>query len=137
MRPSARRRPFRAAAAAAALAGCALLGACGLRPDTPSAEQAAAVAGGDPAQGRRLVRAYGCDACHTVPGVRGAVRKVGPPLSGMGSRMFVAGLLANTPENLVLWIRDPPAVDPRTAMPDLGVTEQDARHIAAYLYTLR
>jgi cytochrome c1 len=46
-------------------------------------------------------------------------------------------VLYNTPDNLMLWIRNPPGVDPLTAMPDTGVTEGDARDIAAFLYTLR
>jgi len=36
-----------------------------------------------------------------------------------------------------LWIRHPRDVEPRTVMPDTGVTEADGRDIAAYLYTLR
>ena len=46
-------------------------------------------------------------------------------------------LLPNDPENLVMWIQDPKGVHGRTGMPDSGVTEPDARDIAAYLYTLR
>jgi cytochrome c1 len=46
-------------------------------------------------------------------------------------------MLPNTPENLVRWLRDPQKLNPRTAMPDLGVTERDAQDIAAYLYTLK
>lgn len=34
------------------------------------------------------------------------------------------------------WVMNPQAVEPGTAMPDLGVSEPEARHIAAYLYTL-
>jgi cytochrome c1 len=37
----------------------------------------------------------------------------------------------------MLWIQHPRQVEPRTAMPEMGVTEQDSRDIAAYLYTLR
>jgi cytochrome c1 len=49
----------------------------------------------------------------------------------------IAGVLTNTPDNLIEWIHNPPGVDPRTAMPNLGVDEAAARDIAAYLYTLR
>ena len=63
----------------------------------------------------------------------GAQVHVGPPLAGMASRALIAGKLANTPEHLVRWIRDPQRVDPETAMPTLGVDERDARDIAAYL----
>lgn len=126
------RRMRRAAAGLALLA----LSACSMFGDAPSPEQAAALTGGDPRRGPERLREYGCDACHTIPGVRGADALVGPPLSGLASRMYIAGVLTNTPEHLVRWIRDPTEVDPRTAMPDVDVTEQDARDMAAYLYTL-
>ncbi len=94
-------------------------------------------AGGDPAQGRALIRHYGCGTCHTIPGVRGASSLVAPPLTGMASRMYIAGLLPNAPENMIRWIQDPQAVDPGNAMPNMGISQTEARHIAAYLYTLR
>jgi cytochrome c1 len=52
-------------------------------------------------------------------------------------RLYIAGLLINTPENMVAWIRHPQAVKPLTAMPDLGVPENDARDMTAYLYSHR
>ena len=80
---------------------------------------------------------YGCPACHTIPGVKNANGNVGPPLARIGERTYIAGMLRNTPPNLVRWIREPQAVVPGNAMPDMGVSEADARDIAAYLYTLR
>jgi cytochrome c len=62
---------------------------------------------------------------------------VGPPLAGFGGRAYIAGVLPNTPENLLRWIQDPPGVDSLTAMPNLGVTSRDAVDIAEYLYTLQ
>lgn len=91
---------------------------------------------GDPERGARLIQEYGCAACHTVPGVRGADGKVGPPLTEFGTRSFIAGNLRNNGENLQRWIRDPQEVEPGTAMPDLGVKPLDAKDIAAYLFTL-
>jgi cytochrome c len=93
--------------------------------------------GGDPANGRRLVYQYGCGSCHTIPGVGEADGSIGPPLRGFWNRMYIAGLLQNTPENLSRWIARPQEVQPGNAMPDIGVTEGQARDIAAYLYTLR
>lgn len=72
-----------------------------------------------------------------IPGVIGADALVGPPLNGIASRRYLAGVLPNTPDRMIEWLRNPKAVEPPTAMPDLDVTEQDARDIAAYLYTLR
>jgi cytochrome c1 len=72
-----------------------------------------------------------------IPGVVGANRSVGPPLAGIANRQYIAGVLPNTPANMMRWLRQPTKVDPLSAMPDLDVTEQDARDIAAFLYTLR
>lgn len=94
------------------------------------------VYGGDPGAGRSLIRDFGCGSCHTVPGVRGAKGLVGPPLTSFAHRTYIAGHLPNRPENLVAWIVNPRAIHPGTAMPITGVTVQQARDIAAYLYTL-
>jgi cytochrome c len=124
-----------------ALCAAALLlpvaAACGGRMS--ESEQAAAemTGGGNPARGRAAIERYGCGTCHTIPGVRGADALVGPPLSQVASRAYVGGVLTNSPENMMRWIRDPRAVDSLTAMPTLGVTDQDARDIASYLYTLK
>ena len=96
-----------------------------------------ALTGGRASRGPALMRAYGCGACHTIPGVRGANAIVGPSLGGIASRSYVAGVLTNTPENLVAWIQNPQAIDSKTAMPNLRVGPRDAADIAAYLYTLR
>jgi cytochrome c2 len=96
-----------------------------------------ALTGGRASHGPALMRAYGCGACHTIPGVRGATTVVGPPLRGIASRSFIAGVVANTPENMVRWIQNPQAIDDKTAMPNLRVGARDAADIAAYLYTLR
>jgi cytochrome c len=94
------------------------------------------VSGGDPGRGKRVIVAYGCGSCHVIPGVPAAEGRVGPPLTDLADRTFIAGRLRNEATALVRWIREPRAVDPGTAMPDLRVTEGDARDIAAYLYTL-
>jgi cytochrome c2 len=92
---------------------------------------------GEPTQGKRLIRDYGCGSCHIVPNVPGANGRVGPPLDRMAKRAYIGGVITNTPEHMVRWIMAPEAVDPRTAMPNLGVSESDARDITAYLYTLK
>lgn len=95
------------------------------------------VPGGDAESGRAAIQRYGCMSCHTVPGVPGAHGTVGPPLTDFGNRSYIAGILPNNPENLIHWIQHPQDVLPGNAMPELGVTDSDARDIAAYLYTLR
>lgn len=117
----------------AALALLLLAAACHPQDDHTARQ----LAGGDPGRGKVLIREYGCGACHTVPGVRSATGMVGPPLTGIGDRTFLAGQLPNTPDNMKRWIRTPQLVEGGTAMPNLNVSEQDARDMAAYLYTLR
>lgn len=94
------------------------------------------VSGGDADRGERLISAYGCGSCHVIPGVSGAEGVVGPPLTDWALRQWIAGNLWNEPANLMSWLMDPQAIEPGTAMPTQGVTEEEARHMAAYLYTL-
>jgi len=93
--------------------------------------------GGNPDRGRELIDGYRCGACHTIPGIPNAKGVVGPPLMFFGRRTMIAGELPNSTENLVRWVRSPKSVEPGTAMPTLGLTDQEARDVAAYLYTLR
>lgn len=92
---------------------------------------------GNAQQGRKLIEGYGCGSCHTIPGIHDAKGLVGPPLLYFSRRTMIAGELPNTQENLVRWVEHPRQVEPKTAMPDLGLTEDQAYDIAAYLYTLR
>lgn len=117
------------------LLGLLVLAACDAGRDKAFAD-AATLTGGNPYRGREKARDYGCGTCHTIPGVVGADAVVGPPLTEIGGRMYIAGVLTNTPQHMVSWIQDPPAIDSATAMPNVGVTEKDARDIAAYLYAI-
>lgn len=99
------------------------------------AAQERPVPDGDPEQGKQALARYGCGACHTVAGVPGARGLVGPPLTGIGERAYIAGVLANTPNNMVIWIMNPQVIVPGNAMPNLDVSEADARDMVAYLYT--
>ena len=98
---------------------------------------AAEMTGGDPARGKAVIAQAGCGACHEIPGVARADGTVGPPLDNIATRGFLAGRLANTPSNLVQWIRRPQAIDPGNGMPDPPIDDQQARDAAAYLYTLK
>ncbi|HEV2862346.1 MAG TPA: c-type cytochrome [Pyrinomonadaceae bacterium] len=114
---------------------CAPAPSCGGR----EAERAASemTGGGDPARGRAAIYHYGCASCHTIPGIRGADSLVGPPLERVAGRTYIGGVLTNSPEHMIRWIKDPRGVDPLTAMPALGIGDADARDIASYLYTLK
>ena len=103
----------------------------------PHEKDVRALTGGDPYRGRELVRGYGCDSCHTIPGIQTADAHVGPPLIKIARRVYLAGHIQNTPANMMLWIQHPRSFDEQTAMPEMGVTEQDSKDITAYLYTLR
>jgi cytochrome c len=113
-----------------AVAVFALLAAC----DDPPRRYS--VPGGDAAQGKRLISQYQCGACHAIPGVADAAGGAGPALHGFGRRSYIAGRISNLPDTLTQWIVDPPAMKPGTLMPDMGISQADARHMAAYLYTL-
>jgi cytochrome c len=94
------------------------------------------IAGGEPKTGKNLAAWYGCGSCHEIPGLRGAVGRVAPPLHRIARRAYITGSIPNTPANLMRWIREPQKVDARTIMPDMNISEQQSRDIAAYLYTL-
>lgn len=108
------------------------------RPSRTEIERAATLtSGGNARSGKTEIRKYGCNTCHEISGVAGARGLIGPSLDGIGERYYIAGELPNTPGNLMLWIQHPRQVEPHTAMPEMGVTDQDSRDIAAYLYTIR
>lgn len=104
--------------------------------DAPAPTGARASRPGDAAAGRRATERYLCATCHVIPGIIGADHHVGPPLAGVARRAFIAGVLPNTRENMVRWLLQPQQVDPLSAMPAVGLSEQDARDIAAFLATL-
>jgi cytochrome c2 len=114
-----------------ALLCAAMLAACGGNEDERK------VVGGEAAAGKRLVTQYQCGACHTIKDIQGAAGEAGPNLEGFGKLSYIAGRIPNQPDRLVAWLIDPPALKPGTAMPAMGLTEQEARHMAAFLYTLK
>jgi len=88
-------------------------------------------------RGAKLIATTGCGMCHQIPGIAGADGEIGPPLDHIASRVYIAGMLRNSPENLSAWIQHPQTYVPGNAMPEMGVSADDARSIAAYLDTLR
>jgi cytochrome c1 len=124
-------------AALAVVAAAGLAGVQSWRAEAQARQHAAQITGGDPDRGRRLVAPRGCAGCHRIPGDRSPGGRTGPPLAGFAGRVYIAGVLPNSPPNLVRWIVDPKSVDPKTAMPRTGTSDQEAKDIAAFLYTLR
>jgi len=128
-----RLRPSRLLFAKAAAAATALLAAAG----AVAAPRAAPAAVGDAERGRQLLSQYQCGACHTIPGVASSRGQVASLLMGFGKRSYIAGRLPNRRDLLVQWIVQPQSLVPSTTMPSMGVSPEDARHMAAYLMELK
>lgn len=110
------------------------LGLCACQPDKPSPP---ATDGGEARRGKLLLAQFQCGSCHTIPHVESARGRAGPSLAEYGMRSYIAGRWPNQQANLVRWISAPRSMDPATLMPDMGVSAEDARHMAAYLYSLK
>jgi cytochrome c2 len=88
-------------------------------------------------RGRDLAEQHGCPVCHRMPGTNGAgSAELGPPLAGFGGRSYIAGHLPNQPPLLAQWLFDPPALVPGTLMPRTGLSQAEARDVAAWLGSL-
>lgn len=102
--------------------------------DTPAAPPPI----GNAEKGKLLAAQYGCNVCHILPGVEGPQGALGPSLAGVASRPAISyNAVQNTPDNLVRYIQNPPAMNPQSTMPALGIPDADAKDIAAYLLTLK
>lgn len=110
----------------------ALLSACS--GEVNGVPEPRSASGSSIAAGRRLIASYGCGACHSIPGIPGADAMAAPPLNRFYERTYISGQIPNTLDNLIKYIQDPEGIEPGTVMPDLGVTEAEARAIASYLY---
>jgi len=129
--------------AAVAVAGCTSLTLTPVEP-TPRTQSGVVRASvitpapsvpGNPEVGRGYFGSKGCTGCHTLTGFTGASGVEGPTLTNMSLRPTIAGeSIQNTPENLTRWIQDPQSLKPGTRMPTLGLTQQEARDLAAFLY---
>lgn len=90
----------------------------------------------NPAAGKAAMEKYGCGTCHVIPGIADAHGAIAPSLEHFKARPTLGGKLPNNPETMIKWVQNPQALDPQGTMPNLGVTAEDARDIAAYLYSL-
>jgi cytochrome c2 len=99
------------------------------------AQLAMALTGGDPSRAPWLITQYGCAGCHAIGGIPGADGKVGPPLKALIERVYIGGTAPNNTGNLVRWLIEPQHFAPHAAMPPPGLSEREARDIAAYLYS--
>jgi len=88
-------------------------------------------------EGSRLVSSLGCGGCHVIPGIKNATGLVGPALDGLATRIYIAGVLRNNPDNLARWVKHPQRYLPGGVMPDIPMSDDSAVKIAAFLSTLR
>ncbi|KLK93656.1 hypothetical protein AA309_08215 [Microvirga vignae] len=119
------------------LIGAGIYAGYQIKFDQEARARAIALTTGNPDVGRHLAQRYGCAGCHTIPGVPRAQGRVGPTLKGFAARVYIGGVATNSPDKLIQWIENPRSIDPNTAMPITGISRAEARHVAAYLYTLR
>jgi len=106
----------------------------------PQADSAKAAPAEDPlvAQGQKLFLMKGCVGCHSLVAYNAPQGLLGPNLANVGARTYIAaGTLPNTDENLAHWIRVPQDVKHGVLMPNLGVTEDEAKALVAFLRTHR
>jgi cytochrome c len=102
---------------------CLLVG-CGRAPDSARFKEA------------KSLIAANCAGCHQVPGVARAHGRVGPSLAGIAHQQIIAGHFVNSPLMLARWIAYPQVLLPGDAMPQTGITLEQAQSIATYLYSL-
>jgi cytochrome c1 len=105
----------------------------------PVAQGAVLEPGSPAAEGAQIIATKPCGGCHTIPGIPGATGQVGPNLAGVASRTKIAGgaVTINSPDDLKKWILNPAALKPGTAMPNVGLTDDEATKIVAFLETLK
>jgi cytochrome c len=116
------------------LLATACLTAC--NPSDATKLWASEATGGNPEHGKKAIGKFGCAACHMIDGISSEAM-VGPPLTRMAARSYLAGSMQNNAPNLIRFIQHPRAVHNDTAMPEMGLTDEEARDIAAYLYTYK
>jgi cytochrome c2 len=91
--------------------------------------------GGNTQRGKQLVETAGCLACHAIAEntkvreTRGTSYDIAPELTRVGSK--------TNPAWLYDWIRNPRRFNPTTKMPNLRLTDGEARDIVSYLITLK
>jgi cytochrome c len=132
--PSVKPKAVLAAAAVMAALVIGVFGAHALSEARERRAVAVALTGGNPAHAPALMIRYGCSGCHSIEGVPGADGRVAPPLTGLLDRVYIGGTAPNMPDNLIMWIAHPQRFAPHSAMPETGISDSEARDVAAFLY---
>jgi cytochrome c oxidase subunit 2 len=102
------------------------------------AGQRAPAVTGAVSNGQQVFLQNTCVSCHVIRGLPTTI-EVGPDLTHFGSRSSIgAGVLANTPQNLKDWIRNPQAVKPGVLMPAFSnLSAQDVSDLVDFLESLK
>jgi len=88
------------------------------------------------AQGQQIFVNSGCGACHAITGV--STGTVAPNLTHVASRWTIgAGVLANTSDNMYVWLENPQAVKPGVLMPNYRFSTDQLKALTAYMESLR
>jgi mono/diheme cytochrome c family protein len=112
-----------------------------LVPEVETATDAA-IAGADLGKGRQLLDTKGCGTCHVFTGVAAIANS--PPPAMDGSELERAHRLAPdlratrdrmSAAKIALWLTDPKAVKPDSAMPKIALTPAEVRDLAGYVMT--
>jgi cytochrome c2 len=123
-----------------ALGALALSGLLACQPTPSNSAAPAAALSGAAADGKQLFVTKGCVACHRAPGVPEASGTIGPNLKGVGDPKVtpkIAATIDNTPDNMKRWVMNPQAMKNGTSMPNLGLTDDEATRLVAFLETLK
>jgi cytochrome c oxidase subunit II len=87
-------------------------------------------------QGKTIFGQSTCVGCHTITGV--SAGHIGPDLTHFASRKRFAGsLMESTPDNIAKWVENPDHMKPGALMPNLGMTGEQSKALAAYLLSLK
>jgi mono/diheme cytochrome c family protein len=92
-------------------------------------------AGGDARNGKQVFESVGCQACHvagdfsTVRDARGTSYDIAPELTRVGSKV--------NPDWMFDWIKNPRHYNPETRMPNLRLTDSEAKDVVAFLMTMK
>ena len=106
------------------------------KSEKPAAESVPLPPIGNAAAAKAHMEKYACQACHVIPGM-GEGGALGPDLTGFAVRTTLNGRVQKNPQAVAAYLLNPTAVDAQTSMPAVGLSEEEAKDIAAFLETLK
>ena len=106
------------------------------KAEKPATESAPPPPIGNATAAKAHMEKYSCQACHVIPGM-GPGGALGPDLTGFGSRPTLNARVPKNPQAVAAYLLNPTAIDAQTSMPAVGLSEEEAKDIAAFLETLK